>query len=61
VRIRIEDGSGGKVGDAVATIRVSPGDTRNGEAVALISDDSPGGPEVMNCFAEEVERVPSTP
>jgi hypothetical protein len=62
VRIRIEDGSGGKIGDAVATIKVFPGNTRNGEAVALIPDDSPGGPEVMNCFAEDVERVvPSAP
>lgn len=63
VRIRIEDGSGGRIGEAVATInQVFPGETMPGEAVAPISgDDSPGGPEVMNCFAEDVERVPSAP
>jgi hypothetical protein len=62
VRIRIEDGSGATIGEAVATVRdVNPGMTVNGQAVAPISHDSPEGPEVMNCFAEDVERVPSAP
>jgi hypothetical protein len=60
VRVRIEDGTRTKIGEAVVKIiHVYPGLSNHAQADTPISDGSPGGSEVMNCFVEHVERAPS--